>query len=372
MGNFINALDERISLIATPDTWLEGAAIEQLKKTATLDGVQYAAGMPDLHPGSGYPIGAVFFTDNMVYPTLIGNDVGCGMGLWQTDMKVRKFKADKAQRQIGNIDVPLNQEERQTLLDGSTAPGTVGGGNHFVELQKIDMIYDEQQANALGLNRKRLQLLVHSGSRGMGEQIMRAHTDRFHHSGLSVGSLEHQEYMVRHDAALDYAKQNRELIALRMMAQLRCRGERVIDLFHNALSFGKAFGQDGWLHRKGAAPSDRGAVVIPGSRGDYSYVVSPIETDANDKALYSLAHGAGRKWMRADCKGRLERFSAEQLRRSSFGSRLICEQNETVYEEAPQAYKPIEDIITALEGAGLVRRIARLQPVLTYKARRSN
>lgn len=376
MGNYITALSERVSLIATPRTWIEGAAIEQLKTTSKLDGIEYAVGMPDLHPGSGYPIGAVFFTTHTIYPTLVGNDIGCGIGLWQTDLEIKKFKSDKAEKQLSSIDAPLTDEERHTLLEGTSAPGapgTIGGGNHFAELQKIDTVYDEKLAAALMLDTKRLQLLVHSGSRHMGEKIMRAHTDRFHHSGLTVDSDACHAYLQQHNAALMYAEQNRELIARRMIGRLHSHVQhRVSDIFHNALTPGQAYGQAGWFHRKGATPSNGGAVVIPGSRGDYSYVVAPFSDEASEQALYSLAHGAGRKWMRMDCKGRLSRFSTEQLRRTSFGSRLICDNHETVYEEAPQAYKPIDNIIEALEGAGLIRRIARLQPVLTYKARRND
>jgi release factor H-coupled RctB family protein len=94
-------------------------------------------------------------------------------------------------------------------------------------------------------------------------------------------------------------------------------------------------GQDGFLHRKGATPADRGLVVIPGSRGDYSYLVRPVA--GRHEALDSLAHGAGRKWARTDCMGRLRpRFTLDELLRTRFGSAVVCADRELVYEEAPR------------------------------------
>jgi len=148
---------------------------------------------------------------------------------------------------------------------------------------------------------------------------------------------------------------------------LRADGERLLDINHNLVSPARVDGFDGWLHRKGATPSDQGAVVIPGSRGDYSYLVQPI---ADERSLLSLAHGAGRKWMRSECKDRLAaRYSVEQLSRTALGSRVICADRALIYEEAPEAYKAIDSVVGALREAGLVRVLARLKPVLTYKTR---
>ncbi|HEX4909480.1 MAG TPA: RtcB family protein, partial [Permianibacter sp.] len=120
----------------------------------------------------------------------------------------------------------------------------------------------------------------------------------------------------------------------------------------------------------GATPADAGPVIIPGSRGDYSYLVQPL---VDDRSLRSLAHGAGRKWQRSDCKDRLrQRYTAEQLTRTTFGSRVICADRSLLFEEAPDAYKPIDSVIGALRDAGLVKLLARLKPVLTYKTRGEN
>ncbi|MBC6659890.1 RtcB family protein, partial [Morganella morganii] len=158
---------------------------------------------------------------------------------------------------------------------------------------------------------------------------------------------------------------NRALIALRMMQQLRTNGEAILDINHNLVEPCTVNGRDGWLHRKGATPVDHDYVVLPGSRGDYSYLVKP---HATADSLYSLAHGAGRKWMRTECKGRLShRYTPAQLSRTDLGSRVICTNKQLIYEEAPQSYKSIETVIESLSGAGLITVVARLKPLLTYK-----
>lgn len=371
MGNFIRALDARALLVASPQTWIEGKATQQLLTTASLAGMQRVAGMPDLHPGRGYPVGAAFFSRGIIYPALVGNDIGCGMMLWQTDVRAASFKPEYVQKRIGSIDMPLSSAER-LALDAhapSDVPGTIGAGNHFAELLQIDATDDPVAAQSLGLEHDRLLLLVHSGSRGLGERILQTHIQRFGHRGLDESTPEFDAYLIQHHEAMTFAQHNRNLIALRLLRRLRAHGFSVLDLAHNTLTPYNDQGQNGWLHRKGAAPADAGPVVIPGSRGDHSYIVMPLAGAASAIALHSLAHGAGRKWMRSECKGRLLRYNAEQLKRPPIGSRVICDNRELLYEEAPQAYKPIGSIIETLEGAGLVRVIARFKPVLTYKTR---
>lgn len=109
--------------------------------------------------------------------------------------------------------------------------------------------------------------------------------------------------------------------------------------------------------------------MIPGSRGALSYVVAPV--NPSPQSAYSLAHGAGRKWSRADSRGRLEkRFSPKDLTRTALGSAVICEDKALLYEEAPQAYKNIQIVIDDLVQAGLAEVLATMKPVVTYKVRR--
>ncbi len=109
---------------------------------------------------------------------------------------------------------------------------------------------------------------------------------------------------------------------------------------------------------------------MPGARGDYSWLVQPV---ASDISLHSLAHGAGRKWMRTECKGRLSaKFSPAQLARTGLGGRVICRDKQLIYEEAPQAYKSAQSVVDSLAQAGLIVPVARLRPVLTLKTRGGN
>ncbi len=301
MGKSVQKITENVSLIASTDTWIEGLAIQQLIKTSELSGMHSVAGMPDLHPGRGYPIGAAFFTTNKIYPALVGNDIGCGMSLWQTSAKVSKVNLDKLAKKFEHVEQPLDESWSEIIENRKTdkcittdnydrALGTIGGGNHFAEFQAIDEVYDQIALDELGLNKKHLQLLVHSGSRGLGQSILVEHITKHNHDGLvsdteKTDDNDFQDYMAKHDEAVRWAELNRELIAKRFLEAIRSNGNCALDINHNLVSSKNIGGCDGWLHRKGATPSDKGYVVIPGSRGDYSYLVKPLadrETNAEN------------------------------------------------------------------------------------------
>ena len=144
----------------------------------------------------------------------------------------------------------------------------------------------------------------------------------------SIGTEEFGAYITSHDQAVEWAELNRRVIAMRFMNALRTKGERMLDICHNSVTPH----DDGWLHRKGAAPSDKGLVVIPGSRGTLSYIVRP-RLETADLSLCSLAHGAGRKWKRSDVKGRLsKRYSVSDLTRTPLGGRVICEDKALIFD----------------------------------------
>lgn len=347
-------------------------AVQQLEKTALLPGMRLAVGLPDLHPGKGSPIGAAFVADGWIYPTLVGNDIGCGIGLWRTDLGDKGIKREAWAERLRNIDgawdgdVPefLSSWEIQTTQHDQSL-GTIGSGNHFAELQAIEGIVNREECGKLGLTPDAVYLCVHSGSRGFGEAILREHVTKSGSGGLAVGGNAATQYLAQHDHAKRWASANRALIAARMLDRLGTRGDTVIDVCHNWV---ERIGE-GWVHRKGAAPSMQGAVVIPGSRGALSYVVLPKEP--GERSGFSLAHGAGRKWSRSESRGRLEkRFSAKDLTRTELGSHVICEDKALLYEEAPQAYKNITIVIDDLVKAGLAEVIAILKPLVTYKVRR--
>jgi len=372
MGTYVHYLSDAVSYIASDDLWVESLATQQLHTTANLPGMHRVVGMPDLHPGRGYPIGAAFFSLGRFYPALVGNDIGCGMALWQTDILRRKYNADKVEKRLLALDDHADDGWLETHLPESMADhrwrsalGSIGGGNHFAELQQVDEVFDNACFERAGLTAEHLQLLVHSGSRGLGQEILQRHITGFSHSGLAEWSEDATRYLAEHNDALAFAGVNRRLIATRMLQQIRATGEEVLDVAHNFVEPCHINGEKGWLHRKGATPDGCGLVIIPGSRGDYSWLVQPV---ISDETLHSLAHGAGRKWMRTECKGRLSgKFSPTQLARTELGSRVICRDKQLIYEEAPQAYKSAESVLSCLAAAGLVHPVARLRPVLTLK-----
>ncbi len=360
-----------VRLFATGKSWIEGEAVRQLNATAQLEGMTLAVGFPDLHPGKYTANGAAFVSEGIIYPHLIGNDIGCGMALFATDLPRRKAKPDtwsKLQFQLehawdGDTAGALEAAELDsTEFDNSF--GTLGGGNHFAEVQAVEEIFDLKEFQRVGVEKDALLVLVHSGSRGLGEATLRSYVDEHHGSGVNPASFVGTEYLRQHDFAVRWAKGNRQLLAQRFVQTLGADGECVWDNCHNSITHcGEA-----WIHRKGAVTSEGEFVVIPGSRGSFTYVVKPIGDGASH--AWSLAHGAGRKWTRSASRARMrERFSVQELVQTPLGGRVICEQRELLYEEAPAAYKNIEVVINDLVEAGLISVIATFRPLLTYKTR---
>lgn len=362
-----NAPDVRV--FTSGNDLIEGNAMEQLKKTARLDGIRVAAGMPDLHQGKGGPVGAAFLSKTKFYPHLIGNDIGCGMGFWKISIKRRNIKLDKWVKKLKGLEPGLTEMSRHA--PDNRPAGSIGGGNHFAELMMPEKIMDEQSCQIPGLDKTHLCILVHSGSRGIGDAILRRHVDRYRSSGLSPDSADGKEYMRQHDLALEWAKENRAAIAKNFSGKLGATCTNILDLCHNSITPRQTGGERFWLHRKGAAPSGNGMVIIPGSRGTLTYLVRPVGDQAAN--LWSLPHGAGRKWNRKSCKDRLkEKFTKSSLSRTSLGSRVICDSSDALFEEAPQAFKSIEKIMDDLIRQGLIEPVATFRPLITYKARRSS
>ena len=368
--------ETQVRLFASAQSWIEGEAVRQLYATAKLDGVRLAVGFPDLHPGKGSPVGAAFVTDGVIYPHLIGGDIGCGMALFRTDLVRRDAKLDRWAKLPFELEHSWDQvvsdflaEHNLESTDFDAVLGTIGGGNHFAELQTVEKVLDAGEFKKLDLGKQQLVVLVHSGSRGLGESVLRAHVDQHFAEGVDADSFPADEYLRGHDFAIRWAKVNRDLIVRRFVAALGAEAEYLWDGCHNSITRRDSDGESVWVHRKGAVDADGDFVVIPGSRGSLSYVVKPLSD--GDSHAWSLAHGAGRKWARSDTRLRMrERFSVSELAQTPIGGRVICEERDLLYEEAPAAYKNIEAVIADLVAAGLVSVIATLRPLLTYKTRK--
>ncbi len=351
---------EKFKIITNNKNWMESNAILQVENISNYKGVVYIAGLPDLHAGRT-PVGVSVIVEDYIYPHLIGGDIGCGMGLFDTGIALRRFKMEKWQNRLNTIrelsDIPCSigfEEDRIPDL------GTIGGGNHFAEFQKLEKIYDDNEFNKLNL-KENVFLLVHSGSRSYGQKILSLFNDE---KGYKVSSDSAKEYIKLHDDAVDLAKKNRKAVADKLISWLGYEGfcERIIDCTHNYLEVY----ENTYIHRKGATSSLDGMVIIPGSRGTLTYIVKPSLNSL--ESAYSVSHGAGRKWSRSLCKGRIrDKYDRDSIRHTSLKSRVICHDTELLFQEAPEAYKNIEDIINVLLEFKLIEVIATLRPLITYK-----
>jgi release factor H-coupled RctB family protein len=385
MGNSLSDATHsapNVRLFTTDKSWIEGAALAQLNHTAGLKGMVLAAGFPDLHPGKGIAVGAAFVSRGVLYPALAGNDIGCGMSFWALDLSARKLKLDRLEKRISGLEQPWDGDLALWRDRFGLAPslsdaglGTIGGGNHFAELQVADEVRDAAAFAALGLDKANAALLIHSGSRGLGQDIFRELLERHGANPLEEESDAARHYLDRHEHAMRFARANRALIVHRFANELGAAARCVSDVAHNMVTREDFGGAPAWFHRKGAASMrealEQGALMIPGSRGTPSYLVR-ARADEGEKAAWSLAHGAGRRWQRGYAKSRLShKYRVEDLTRTELGGRVICEDRELLYDEAPQAYKDIAQVIADLEAAALIETIAVYRPVLTYKVRRA-
>lgn len=379
----------KVKIVSGPKSWIEGAAIAQLERIANYPHMESVIGMPDLHPGPGIALGAVFITTDHIYPHLVGSDIGCGMAVYRTSARMGKPErvAKKLKGLERGVDNPERYEARCAPTGFESSLGTVGRGNHFAEFLVPDGIVEPDLYTAFAGEAESL-LLVHSGSRGYGEKILFDHTARFHDSGISVDDVyEYDAYVKAHDHAMRFAYVNRQCIAERILDMIDAAGTLIKDVPHNFLEGcinsvsltatptepGKITGVTRqFFHRKGAIPSNAGMVIIPGSRGSHSYLVQPL---GNDKDTgYSLSHGAGRKMSRRDARVKFneERDSIKKLQRTKFNSVVICEDRELLMEEASEAYKGIDRVVQDLVDHDLVKVVAMLRPAITYKYRRGH
>lgn len=395
-------------VIANPDVWMEGSGIAQFAKTAGLPGCVRAVGMPDLHVGKG-AVGAVFATAARVYPHLLGGDVGCGVRLFATnenaknrdaiERRVRKawddeplagcdgeavFRAawDAGVRGLSGLDDAPEalralalREGESTLGPGgelgafgsghATALGTIGGGNHFVEIARVDEVRDVAAAAALGLERGCLVVIAHSGSRGLGAALARRYGDATLEDGRSIAA-----YLADVAGACRFAQVNRFLLGYRMLRALgAARAAKVagsFDVTHNDVRLEAVDGAEAWIHRKGAAPAHAATpTIVLGSRGAPSWVLLGTGSEAG---LRSVAHGAGRRMGRAEALSKLKgKYRRSELQTTKLGGRVLCDDSDLLYEEHPDAYKPIEPVVASLIDAGLATAVASLVPVVTVK-----
>jgi tRNA-splicing ligase RtcB len=279
--------------------------------------------------------------------------------------------------------------------------GTLGGGNHFIEIQAVDRVEDEALARAWGIEKDGLAVMIHSGSRGLGHQVgddyMKLATSltgdispNRHLAWLEAETREGWNYVGAMYAAANFAFVNREIMTLLVRRNVRhILGDVplpiIYDVPHNIAKPEEHDGVKLWVHRKGATrafPSERmqgtpfaeegQPVLIPGSMGTASYIL--VGTSESRETYYSVNHGAGRTMSRTAAAGgrhgRQRRggppaaISDEEFERAMRGIHLIAEDRWSAKEEAPQAYKDIDEVVRVVVAAGLAKVVARLLPLV--------
>jgi tRNA-splicing ligase RtcB (3'-phosphate/5'-hydroxy nucleic acid ligase) len=433
-------------------------SLEQLRNVATLPGVVDAVlAMPDAHQGYGFPVGGVAATelpDGVVSPGGVGYDINCGVRLLAAPFgaeelgKRREGLVHEISRAVpagagqgsrsalgeGRLDEVLAQGpralvEREAIgsaedleltesrgcLDeadpaavgerarrrGADQLGTLGSGNHFVEVQRVEHIHDGAAAHAYGLSEGQVTILIHSGSRGLGHQVctdfvkrmnaaLERHQIRLPDPQLScapMSSREGREYLAAMAAAANFAWANRHAIAHRVREAIaKALGEeaaagtrQVYDVAHNVAKLERHGERDLCVQRKGATrafppgsldiPERYRAVgqpvFIPGSMGTASYVLAG-RPGAMERSFGTVCHGAGRRMSRTRARKRIKGADLRRMLEEQ-GITVRSPSNRGLAEEAPFAYKDVEKVVEVVERAGLAAKVARLRPMGVVK-----
>ncbi len=438
-------------------------ALQQVANVATMPGiVGWALAMPDIHWGYGFPIGGVAATDadagGAISPGGVGFDIGCGVRLIRSDLtwkdvkpRIRELVRDLGNRvprgvggsgrmKLSGSDVdkvlkegvkfPLSrrvgwEEDAENVEDFGTLPdadpdkvsdrakerggpqlGSLGAGNHFLEVQVVEEVLHPTAADAMSLFEGQVVVMIHSGSRGIGHQACTDYVKRIDRlmpelgidvpdRQLASAPLDHpaaQDYVGAMLAAGNYARANRHLLTDGCREAFMKTFERpardmgmhvVYDISHNLAKI-ETYDIDGkprrlCVHRKGATRAfgpghpelpdrykDIGQpVIVPGSMGTASYML--VGTNESAKLSFSsTCHGAGRAMSRTAAK---KEMSGQDLKREleSRGITLAASQPKLLSEEAPYAYKDVSEVVETCEGAGISKVVARLRPVGVVK-----
>jgi tRNA-splicing ligase RtcB (3'-phosphate/5'-hydroxy nucleic acid ligase) len=371
---------------ATIASWLakpmETQVRQMIERVRRADDVVHIAVMPDVHLGADVCIGTAMATRRLIYPAAVGGDIGCGMMAIAfdagADLLADATRAGTLLRALGEA-IPAHRRHRSRLLpmpaelsecelshpslnttrddDGRLQLGTLGGGNHFVELQA-----DENN---------RLWLMIHSGSRAMGQVIKSHHVGRATIRSASMmavdaDSADGQAYLHDQQWARMYASANRLAMGQRVIEvvkslfNINAVESSTIACDHNHVQREDHFGQAMFVHRKGAMPADAGSFgVVPGSMGTLSY---HVEGRGCAESLRSSAHGAGRLLSRHAAR---ERFTRHDLRRQMGSVSFDPRASEAMREESPKSYKDIRSVMRAQ--SELVKITRTLRPLLVYK-----
>ncbi len=443
---------------------VEPEALQQLRDAACSPGVVGVAGMPDIHTGYGLPIGGVMAVDTrdpsaIVSPGAVGVDINCGVRSITTPLtcdevqpKLRSILqgvlavvgtgvGGKTRSDIGRVTgndfrrlvekgVPwvvkqgygsvsdvartedhgalepanLDAVSEKAIDRGAGQVGTLGSGNHFLEIQRVAEIYDQRLAGAMGYFPDQAVVMIHCGSRGFGEQICQdylrimegamhrygVHPPTKHLAAVPITSPEGQAYLRAMACAANYAWVNRQVILHEVRGVFqRLFGLRyddlqlVYDVAHNIAKFEEHEGRRLLIHRKGATrafPAGHPLVskeyreigqpaVMPGSMGTASFVVVGTRA-ALQETWGSVNHGSGRVMSRSAAlgkRGRGGRVTDAAFRQAMEGIVYMSGSGENLLDEAPQVYKDSLEVVDSLADIGLVTKVVRLIPLAVLK-----
>ena len=451
------------TVFASEAITLESEAIRQLYDAASLPPARRVLATADIHVGFGIPIGAVLGLEDAIMPPAVGYDINCGMRLLRTPFMKGEIGIDEIANSIAR-DIPLGEGKSNLPLDknlietvitegvsgvpqlaqkvkhraweafdsqefaedikrieengqmpadmgavpklavakGADQLGTLGGGNHFIEIQFVQRIFDEHLAKFFGLIENQIVVMIHSGSRRLGYEIADEYMNvaaslpemegrRKMLSFLYTNSRDGQKYISAMGAAANFAFVNRHIMGLLVR---RCFARMfgptpmplVYDVTHNMAKLETHQGRRLWVHRKGATrafgPGLMAAtpfeqvgqpIITPGSMGTASYLM--VGTGDSEESLCSVNHGAGRVMSRtaASGKGRHGRnageamISDDEFKRSMAGIKLITGDRRRIKEEAPAAYKDIDEVVRIVAQCGWARPVARMVPLAVLK-----
>jgi tRNA-splicing ligase RtcB len=429
-------------------------SLEQLQNVSTLPGIVGAAiAMPDIHQGYGFPVGGLAATelpDGVVSPGGVGYDINCGVRLLALPLSESEL-GDRREALVHEISrsVPagtgrsgglrlsdgqlrnvlqhgpralpnprsddIERTESEGCLEGAEPDlvserardrgrdqlGTMGSGNHFVEVQTVADVLDETAAEAFGLSHGQVTVLVHSGSRGLGHQVCtdyvrlmdgrlasyRIHLPDRQLACAPASSPEGRQYLGAMAAAANFAWANRQAIADGVRRAVSGvlgdaaaeESRQVYDVAHNVAKIETHGGQRVCVHRKGATRAFPAGseeipaayrevgqpVFIPGSMGTASYVLAG-EPGSLERSFGTTCHGAGRRLSRTAARKRVQ---GHELRRELEAQGVVVRSLSAkgLAEEAPFAYKDVDRVVRVVEQAGLARRVARLVPIGVVK-----
>ena len=462
MGRFGQMVTDA-TIFASEAIKLEPDAVRQLCDAASLPPAKKVLATADIHVGFGIPIGAVLGLESAIMPAAVGYDINCGMRLLRTPFTKGDIDTETIAASIAR-DVPLGEGKANLPLDkvgieavinngaaaiptlaertkhpaweafdlvefaedlkrieengrmpadlaavpsaaiqkGSGQLGTLGGGNHFIEIQYVQKIFDQDLAKSFGLFENQIVVMIHSGSRRFGYEVADAYMNiaagrpdmadrRKMLSYLPTESDTGRNYITAMGAAANFAFTNRHIMALLVR---RCFNrmfgptplKMVYDVAHNMAKLEDHNGRRLWVHRKGATRAFGHArmtgtifantgqpIITPGSMGTASFLL--VGTGNSDESLCSVNHGAGRVMSRTAALGKSRRgriitpakISDDQFKRSMQGIKLITGNKHKIKEEAPGAYKDIDEVVRIVVECGWAKAVARMVPLAVLK-----